>query len=202
MKEIAPGVWHWTATHPGLGAPVHSAYLAPEGVLIDPMEPRGGIAAIGEIAPPRLAILTNRHHYRAAGAFREAYGISVRCHAAGMHEFTAGEIVEPFEFGDRFEEQVLAMEVGALCPEETAFALDREGGIVALGDSVVEWERDGPLTFVPDHHLGEDPEAVKKGLRASLARVLERDFEVLLLAHGRPRASGGREALRAFLKGS
>jgi hypothetical protein len=201
MKEIAPGVWSWSARHPGIGAEVHSCFLAAEGLLIDPMEPPGGVDRIGEIAPPAAILLTNRHHYRASGRFREAYGVPVRCHRAGLHEFTKGEVVEPFEFGDRFAGGALAVPIGALCPEETAFAVDREGGIVALGDSVVRWEPRGPLGFVPDVHMGEEPDAVKRGLAESLRRLLERPCTTLVLAHGEPITPGGREALLGLLEG-
>lgn len=199
MKEIAPGVWHWTAHHKGIGAPVHSYYLADEGALIDPMEPEGGVEAIRGISDPRVILLTNRHHYRASGSFREAYGVAVRCHRAGMHEFTKGEEVEPFDFGDRFPGDVIAVEIGALCPEETAFTRDREGGIVSLGDSVVQWRPGGPLGFVPEEHLGDDPESVRRGLRESLSKIAARPFEILLLAHANPIVGGGSEALRAAL---
>ena len=201
MKEIAPGVWHWTAHHKKIRSEVHSYFLAKEGVVVDPMKPAGGIERIGEIARPREVVLTNRHHYRASGEVRDAYDIPVRCHRAGMHEFTKGEEVEPFEFGDRFAGGVEAVEIGVLCPEETALYVDRDGGIVALGDCVVRWEPGGPLVFVPDEHLGDDPASVKKGLRASLTRLLdERDFDILLLAHGEPIVGGAEEALRSFVE--
>jgi hypothetical protein len=118
-----------------------------------------------------------------------------------MHEFTQGQEVEPFGFGDRFGGGIEAIEVGALCPEETALYVDREGGIVALGDSVIRWDPQGPLGFVPDKYMGDDPEAVKTGLRDSLARLLDRDFAILLLAHGEPVVGGGKEALRRCLEG-
>jgi hypothetical protein len=201
MKEIAPGVWHWTAHHPKIGVDVHSYFLAEEGVVVDPMKPAEGVERIGEIALPREVALTNRHHYRASGEIRDAYDVPVRCHRAGMHEFTKGEEVEPFEFGDRFAGGVEAIEVGVLCPEETALYVAREGGIVALGDCVVRWEPKGPLVFVPDEHLGEDPASVKEGLEASLARLLdERDCEILLLAHGEPIVGGAEKTLRAFIE--
>lgn len=202
MKEIAPGIWHWTARHPGIGAEVHSYFLAPEGVVVDPMRPAEGFDRIAEIAAPKEVVLTNRHHYRASGELHTAHGVPVRCHRAGLHEFTEGEEVEPFEFGDRFSGGVEALEVGALCPEETALYTGRGGGILALGDSVVRWDPKGPLGFVPDQHLGEDPGAVRRGLRASLGRLLDREFDALLLAHGDPVVGGGREALRAFVEAS
>ena len=200
MKEIAPGVWHWAVRHPKIGAEVDSYFLSREGLLIDPLMPTEGIERIGELGPPTAILLTNRHHYRDSGAFREVYGVPVRCHRLGLHEFTEGQEIEAFDFGDTFG-AAEALEVGALCPEETAFYVDREVGVISLGDSVVRWDPDGPLVFVPDRHLGDDPAAVKEGLTASLGRLLDRDFEILLLAHGAPVASGGKEALRDFLEG-
>jgi hypothetical protein len=200
MKEIAPNVWHWAVRHPKIGAEVDSYFLSREGLLIDPLKPTEGIERIGELGPPTAILLTNRHHYRDSGAFREVYGVPVRCHRLGLHEFTEGEEVEPFDFGDSFG-TAEALEVGALCPEETAFHVDRDAGIIALGDSVVRWDPEGPLVFVPDKYLGDDPVAVKQGLTASLGRLLDRDFEILLLAHGAPIVGRGKEALRDFLKG-
>ena len=44
----------------------------------------------------------------------------------------------------------------------------------------------------------DDPEQTKQGLRDAYRRLLELDFDVLLLAHGRPLVSGGKQALREF----
>ena len=44
----------------------------------------------------------------------------------------------------------------------------------------------------------DDPEQTKRGLRNAYYRLLELDFDALLLAHGRPLASGGKQALRDF----
>jgi hypothetical protein len=43
----------------------------------------------------------------------------------------------------------------------------------------------------------DDPEETKQGLRHAYRGLLALDFELLLLAHGRPQA-GGRGALEAF----
>jgi hypothetical protein len=37
MKRIAPGLWHWSAVHRGIGARVHSCNWEPAGLLIDPV---------------------------------------------------------------------------------------------------------------------------------------------------------------------
>jgi hypothetical protein len=44
----------------------------------------------------------------------------------------------------------------------------------------------------------DEPEQTKAGLRSAYGRLLELEFELLLLAHGEPVMRAGREALRAF----
>ena len=119
------------------------------------------------------------------------------CHAAGMHEFTGGEEVEPFEHGDKLAGSIEALEVGILCPEETALLVPVHGGILALGDAVIYFG--GELGFVPDEHLGDDPPALKRGIKASLARLLDHEFEHLLFAHGEPVVDGGRALLAGLV---
>ena len=49
--------------------------------------------------------------------------------------------------------------------------------------------------------MGDDPAAVRAGLRESLRRLLDLDFDSLLFAHGEPLVGGGRVALRGFVAG-
>jgi hypothetical protein len=199
MQEILPGVWHWTSQHEKIGVPVHSCFLpnVGGGVLVDPQVPDAGLEAISDRGEPAVALLTNRHHYRHSGRFREAFGTTVYCHEAGMHEFTHGEEVEPFTHGDRLAGGIEALEVGVICPEETALLIPVHGGILALGDCVIRYG--GEMGFVPEEHLGDDPEAVKRGIKASLARLLDREFDHLLFAHGEPLVGRGKATLEAFV---
>ncbi len=127
-----------------------------------------------------------------------AYGCVVRCHRAGLHEFTDGEPVTPFHFGDELGDGTVAHEVDAICAEETGLHLPRVLGL-ALADGLIR-EGDGPVGFVPDHLTGDDPEAVKVGLTAAFERLLELDFEHLLLAHGEPVVGDGRVVLEEFVR--
>jgi hypothetical protein len=193
MNEIAPGLLDWTAYRETIGAVVHSHYVAGPGVLIDPMPADGELPGV-----PRLVVLTNRHHLRYAADF----GCPIRCHESGLHEFEgAGVAVEGFAFGDELAPGVRALEVGVLCPEETALHVAAGDGFLAFADAVVR-DEDGRLAFVPDFLIGDDPEAVKAGLREAFTRLLEEhDFDGLLLAHGDPSPSGGRAELQAFVTG-
>jgi hypothetical protein len=201
MDEILPGVFHWTTHHEGIGAKVHSYWLEDTkgGVLIDPRVPKEGMQWFRNRGAPHDILLTNRHHYRDSGRFAGEFGSTVHAHRAGMHEFTKGEKVEPFEFGDTMPSGFFALEVGVLCPEETAFYTPREDGILFLGDSAVRWGKD--LGFVPEEHIGDDPPAIKRGIKDSLGRILEeREFRHLCLAHGDPILQEGAERLRAFVE--
>ena len=199
MQEILPGIWHWTAFHKGIGFDVSSHYVEPSGTLIDPMlPPDAGLDWFVARAPQRI-LLTNRHHYRHSDRFRERFGCPVLCHEAGLHEFEGGPEVAGFSFGDEVAEGIVAREVGAICPEETALHISRGKGAMALADALVNWPEEG-LGFVPEQYIGDDPDAVKRDLRASLRRLLEHEFDGLLLAHGEPIPAGGRAALAEFVR--
>jgi hypothetical protein len=191
MEHIQPGLLHWTAWRDTIGAEVHSYFHLPSGTLVDPMVPPEGIDALG--AEPERIVLTNRHHYRDSDRF----DCPVLCHEAGLHEFDGG--VEGFAFGDELAPGVRAHEVGVLTPEETALHLaGEEGGALAFADCVVRGDH-GELGFVSDFLLGDDPAAIKDGLRAAFRRLCdELEFDALLLAHGEPIAHAGRSALRTF----
>jgi hypothetical protein len=69
---------------------------------------------------------------------------------------------------------------------------------LACADGIVRWPGVEGLTFVPDW-LMDEPEQTKDGLRAAYGRLLELDFERLLLAHGDPMVDGAKATLRSFV---
>ena len=73
MKEILPGIFHWTALHPGIKVDVSSYFLAEEGVLIDPILPPTRLDSFSP--PPRKILLTNRHHYHYSGPIADRSSI-------------------------------------------------------------------------------------------------------------------------------
>jgi hypothetical protein len=65
---------------------------------------------------------------------------------------------------------------------------------------VVRRQKGGRLSFVPDHLMGDDPEAVKDGLLEAYQRLLDDvEFDHLLLAHGDPFVGDGATVLRSFV---
>jgi hypothetical protein len=199
MQEIVPGIHHWRAFHERIKQPVSSYYVAPAAALIDPMLPDEGLDWFAAQDPrPQQILLSNRHHYRHSQRFAEEFGCPVRCSRPGLHEFEDGPEVEGFEFGDELAPGITAVEVGAICPDETAFHIAVAEGAVAFADGLIR-PGGGPLGFVPDYLMGDDPDTVKRGLTESFRGLLERDFDHLLFAHGEPLVGGGKAALRDFL---
>jgi hypothetical protein len=171
--------------------------LANERTLIDPMEPDQGLEWFAQAEPPQQVLLTNRHHLRHSARFAERFGCQVRASRPGMHEFTARDQVVPFDFGDELPGGIRAHEVGAICPDETALEIPRAGAL-AVADGLVRTR--GDLRFVSDQLLGDDPEAVKRGLRDAYRRLLDLDFDALLFAHGMPLTRRAKDALRRFVQ--
>jgi hypothetical protein len=186
IEEILPGVFHWTAFRDTIGQDVHSYYVAGPRVAIDPMQPDE------PLDQPERILLTNRHHYRDSGRF----GCPVLCQRDGLHQFEGGPAVQGFSFGDEVAAGITAERVAVLCPEETAFYI-ASAGALSFADAIVR-DDGGPLRFVSDWLLGDDPEAIKAGLRDSFRALLELDFDSILMAHGTPMVGGGKDALREF----
>jgi glyoxylase-like metal-dependent hydrolase (beta-lactamase superfamily II) len=196
VRQIAPGVWHWTARHDHIGIDVSSYYLEAEHVAIDPMLPPEGLEWFTGRGGLEHVLLTNRHHDRHSWDLRDAFGCVVHCVRNGVYELEGRGPVEPFEFGDELPGGARVYEVDAICPDETALHIPAHDAL-ACADGVVHYE--GSLGFVPDQ-LMDEPEETKRRLREAYGRLLDLDFGVLLPAHGAPVVGGAKQALREFVE--
>ena len=191
MDEIAPGLWHWTALRETIGSEVSSYYLTAERLWIDPMLP----PERADWFQPEHAVLTCRHHSRDAWKL----DCSVWVVEQGAHELEGRGEFRTFAWGDDLPGGMVAYEVGALSPDETALHIPAHRAL-AIGDGVVRWRDVEGLTFVPDS-LMDDPEATRAGLRAAYLRLLdELEFDHLLLAHGEPVVGTADEELRDLVE--
>jgi len=197
MQELFPGVFHWTTQHPRIGIEVGSHYVAGSGTAIDPLLPAEGIEWFDD-HPVRRVVLSNRHHLRHGEQLAERFDCPILAHESGLHEFEGGPEVQGFAFGDRLADDVVALEMDAICPDDAVLRIETPPGALLFADSVINY---GGLGFVPDQLIGDDPEGVKRQVRERCAKLADEDFEHLLFAHATPLIGGGREALRAFAEG-
>jgi glyoxylase-like metal-dependent hydrolase (beta-lactamase superfamily II) len=197
LTEVIAGIQHWSAPHPNHGKLVHSHYLAEQRAAIDPIGADGVADALRRAGGVEQVILSNRHHLRGAERIAAEFDAAIRVPEAGLHEFQgpgSPEVIA-YGWGDEVMDGVVAHEVGSLAPDDGALQISIGPGALALADSLMA-DDDG-LGFVPDG-LMDDPERTKEGLLAAFRRLLELEFDVLLLAHGPPLPAGGRAALAAF----
>ena len=187
MREIAPGIWHWTARHPKIGIDVSSYWLPRQALLIDPL------AVPEDVDRADTIVLTNRHHLRGAEEAAERLRASIHAPRSGMHEFEDGAGIEPYDPGDVLAGGAATVhEVGAICPDESALHVPAVSAL-AVADGVIRY---GELGFVPDHYI-DDPAETKDALKRAYLRLAEElEFDSLLTAHGEPLVGGARDALR------
>jgi glyoxylase-like metal-dependent hydrolase (beta-lactamase superfamily II) len=198
MREIAPGLYHWTAKHPKIGIEVSSYFITDSATLLDPMEPPDvGMAWFRGDRQPRAIVLTNRHHDRESARFCSEFGIQpVLVPEAGLHEFEDKDLeVAGYVPGEEVVPGIVAHEVGALAPDDMALEI-RSAGALALADALVHIGDE--VRFVRDSYM-DDPENTKSELERALEELLDLDFDILLFAHGEPIVGGGKQVLREFL---
>ena len=146
-------------------------------------------------------ILTNRDHVRDTNLFRTRYGARL---VAGMDEVTQLAplaIDEPVCEGDVLADSLRVIHLPGKSPGEIGLyfdpahhAISRElGGILLLGDAIIGYPP-GALGLIPEHKL-DNPAKLKQSLR----KVLDYDFDVLLLCDGQSVLSGGKLKVTEFL---
>jgi len=190
MEEIAPGIRHWQAVHPNLGIEVSSYWLPELKLLLDP------IAVPEEVEGVEHILLSCRHHTRDSSEAAERFGATIRAPRTGMHDYPEDTPIQAYDFGEPLVDgAVTAYQVGGLSPDETALHIPPANAL-SIADGAVRYGDD--LGFVPDQYM-DDPEKDKADLKRGFGELAGRlDFDALLLAHGKPYPSGGREALRRF----
>ena len=192
MDELIPGILHWKAKHPNLGADVSSYLLADSATALDPMLPEGENPDWIVPAVKRV-VLTCRHHRRSAPDL----GVPIFVHRSGLHEFEGEELdLHGYDAGDEIAPGIRVLPFGRIAPDDAVLHIALGDGVLAFGDGIINY---GGLGHPPDQYIGDDPEAIKADIVEGLAPLLDEDFDTLLFAHGDPVASGGKAILRDFV---
>lgn len=197
MREVVPDVQMWSVPAPDKGYAFNGyAVITGEGtVLIDPPEPaQDGWEAVDLLEPFAGVWITNRNHSRAAAAFRERYGTTVYAHEADAERLEAGADVT-VRGDERLPGDIQLIHVPGKSPGEIAFHLPRSRALV-VGDVVIGVPA-GELSTYPDKVIDD-----MEQLHRSAARLLQYDFDALLLCDGEPLPAGGKEKLREFVEGA
>ena len=169
--------------------------VATEGgtVLIDPPEPVDeGWGAIDLLGPFAGVWITNRNHSRAAATFRERYGATVYVHQADADKLEAG--ADATVRGDEhLPGEIEIIHVPGKSPGEIAFHLPRSNALI-VGDVVIGVPA-GELSTYPEKVIDDMAE-----LHRSAAKLLDYDFDALLLCDGESILAHAKDKLAAFVE--
>jgi hypothetical protein len=200
LVELAPGLHRWTARHPDAepdpppGSPADwgpdvgsVAYEAPDAlVLVDPLVPadrndvRDELDALVRRHGRRVAILTTLgFHRRSRDELAERYDASI---SRARKTLPAG--IETVTIEGAGETMVWLPERRALVPGDRLLGADGGG-----------------LRLSPDSWLRYLPSGMRRlELREALRPLLDLPVELVLVSHGEPVLSGGREAIARALQ--
>lgn len=182
MVEILPDIWTWSWLSPAHGYNFNGylVHLPGGNLCIDPADPTPeDLTEIVHRGVSRI-LLTNRNHVRDANRVRSRTGARTAIHAAdaGYAEGQGAAIDEHLAVGD------------VIGPLRVVAAAGKSAGEIAL-----HWPA-RRLLFVGDVVIGNPPGALSllrekvmedpPALRASVRRLLDLDFDVLLVGDGTP----------------
>ena len=201
LQRIRPGLWRWTASHPAWvpGARPESPSDWPRDVgcvlcdardatvLIDPLLPRGDDAFVelldrhvAERGDPVSILTTIKWHRRSRDDLARRYGART---SRSQAQLPSGVEAKPIR--------------GA---GETMFWLPGHRALVP-GDRIMG-TGGGNLRLCPESWLDYLPRASRPSLADVAARIrplLDLPIEMVLVSHGEPVLSGGRDALARAL---
>jgi glyoxylase-like metal-dependent hydrolase (beta-lactamase superfamily II) len=204
MREILPGIFTWGSTYVDRPWDLNGYAIALNGcaVLVDPPEPgEDDWPSFDALKPLAKIVLTNRDHVRDAELFRTRYGAGLVAGADEVTQLAPMTIDEAVREGDLVAGALRVIELPGKSPGEIGLYLDpahhaisRElGGILLLGDAIIG-HPPGALGLIPEHKL-DNPSKLKQ----SLCKILDYDFDVLLLCDGQPVLRGGKLKVSEFL---
>lgn len=229
VRELRPGLWRWTATHPewvpgkdkpgGWGRMVGSVSLEPADpaaplILFDPLAPADGTPEsdrfwkaldrdVARRGRPVAILLANNFHERSAGRVLDRYrrdpGAEVWAHADAVPRLEVA-VDHTFRETASLPGGVTAHPIPGLERSETIYHIGAHAALVAA-DALIG--AGGGRVRVPPPWWAEDtPEGAARyrdELRPSLRRLLELPIERILVSHGEPVLAGGAAALREAL---
>jgi glyoxylase-like metal-dependent hydrolase (beta-lactamase superfamily II) len=204
MREILPGVLTWGSTYTDRPWDLNGFAITFDGytVLVDPPEPEeDDWPSFDVVKPITKIVLTNRDHVRDAELFRTRFGAHLVAGADEVMQLAPIAIDEAVREGDLIVGALRVIDLPGKSPGEIGLyfdparhAISREmDGILLLGDAIIG-NPPGALSLIPEPKL-DDSSRLKRSLR----KLLDYDFEVLLLCDGQSMLSGGKLKVAEFL---
>jgi glyoxylase-like metal-dependent hydrolase (beta-lactamase superfamily II) len=208
VRELAPGLWLWTALHPDWTPEedweqeVGCVYLETPStvILVDPLVPGEPAARetflqhldadIERNGKPVSILLTVHWHERSSAELAERYGAEVWANEGAVGQIDS--VTNPFAPADVLPGGVIGID--AQRAGETLLWLPEQHALVS-GD-VLLGDGDGGLRVCPESWLNG---ITRLELKLALAGLLDLPVELVLVSHGEPVLADGTAALAQAL---
>jgi len=197
MQEIVSGVftWPWFSEPHGYNFNGHLLRLPDGNLCIDPVQPTdAALEAIAGLGVARI-LITNRNHSRAANLIRERTGARVAIHPLDApHARSEGLAIDAALAADGAVGPLRVVAVPGKSPGEVALHW-AERRILIVGDALIG-NPPGRCGLLREQVMDDPPQ-----LRDSVRRLLDRDFDTLLVGDGAPILTGARARLAELVAG-
>jgi len=204
MREILPGIFSWGSTYADRPWDLngYAFKLGTETIVVDPPAmAEENWAGLDALRPITKIVLTNRDHVRDAEIFRGRYNACIVAFTDEAAQLAPLPIDERVREADLIGRVLRVIHLPGKSPgemglylEPAVYPLAREvGGILLLGDAIIG-HPPGSLGLIPENKLDN-----RAQLKQSLCKLLDYDFEALLLCDGQPILTGGKRKVAEFL---
>jgi glyoxylase-like metal-dependent hydrolase (beta-lactamase superfamily II) len=196
LREIVKDVfvWSWFSERHGYNFNGHLLCHPSGNLCVDPVEMAAeDLAELARRGVVRI-LLTNRNHVRDANRLRARTDARTAIHPAdaAYARGQGAEIDEDLQVGERIG-PLIVLEAAGKSPGEVAFHWP-ERRLLIVGDAVIGWPPGSCGLLKPA--VMDDPER----LRQSIRRLLEIDFETLLVGDGEAILGGAKDRLRELVE--
>ena len=198
MQEILSGIyrWSWFSQEKGYDFNGYFVISGEAKVIIDPPPMTSADQEwVRKQGPVTCILLTNRDHVREAEGFRRQFSCKILIHEKDA-PLIAIAADGTYRDGDRLPGGFIAIHLqNNKSPGETALFLERDRGVVILGDGLIG-KPSGQLNLMPaDKH--EDVAKAREGIRV----LLNYRYDTVLFGDGVPILTRGKQAVQKFIEG-
>jgi glyoxylase-like metal-dependent hydrolase (beta-lactamase superfamily II) len=195
LTSVSPSLVVWQAYDSAVKADLFSTAIVTSGgvYVVDPIpvEPEL-LEELLNLGPIRGLMLTNENHWRGVREFAARFSAPIFA-AAGAVPANCDVDVREVENGTRIDGGLFAVAIEGAARGEIAIFHDADGGTLAIGDALINFEPYG-FTFLPPKYCVNQRE-----MRRSLRRLLDFKIERIVFAHGAPITARAGARLRRLL---
>jgi glyoxylase-like metal-dependent hydrolase (beta-lactamase superfamily II) len=151
-------------------------------LAFDQLRRAGGVGGV---------IVTNANHFRASHRYAALFSVPIYARPESLTNVTPS--ITEIQDGTHICDALAAIAIEGAAPGEVALYSPEYGGTLIFGDALINFEPHG-FTFLPRKYCLD-----RKQMRRSLRKLLDRQFERILFAHGTPILSQGSTRLQQLL---